>query len=68
MRVRGLYIIWNRGKGLRMAEQIHILCELELKELVTEQSRTEGLSLSAWIVRLMGEELERVEKVDTLSQ
>ena len=51
-----------------MSEQIHILCELELKELVTEQSRTEGLSLSAWIVRLMGEELERVEKVDTLSQ
>jgi hypothetical protein len=54
--------------GVLMAEQIHILCELELKELVTEQSRTEGLSLSAWIVRLMGEELERVEKVDTLSQ
>ena len=42
-----------------MAEQIHILCDLELKQLATEQARTDGISLSAWICRLMEESLDR---------
>jgi len=42
-----------------MAEQIHILCDLELKQVATEQARTDGISLSAWICRLMEESLDR---------
>ena len=45
--------------GPRMAEQIHILCDLELKQLATAQAREDGISLSAWICRLMEEGLDR---------
>ena len=42
-----------------MAEQIHILCDLELKQLATDQAKDDGISLSAWICRLMEEGLDR---------
>tara|TARA_R100001530_G_scaffold9271_2_gene9382 strand:- start:780 stop:923 length:144 start_codon:yes stop_codon:yes gene_type:complete len=45
-----------------VAEQIHILCEMELKQAVTEAAKDDGISLSAWICRLMEEALEKESK------
>ena len=42
---------------MKMAEQIHILCDLELKEAATAAAKDDGISLSAWICRLMEEAL-----------
>ena len=42
----------------QVAEQIHILCDLELKQAVTEAAQDDGISLSAWICRLMEEALK----------
>ena len=47
----------------QVAEQIHILCDLELKQAVTEAAQDDGISLSAWICRLMEEALAK-EKED----
>ena len=35
-----------------MAEQIHILCDLELKQVATEQARTDGIPAGQALVNM----------------